>query len=94
MKALKSLITLLIFSLHAGAQAPTHVQTNSFSTSSSTTSISVTFATPSAASHLIVVHITWDKQNRDILSVTDTKNTYHLVPGSTVPPSIMPMASP
>jgi len=84
MKALKSLITLLAFSLSAAAQTPTHYQTKSVTTSSSTTTISVTFSTPSTANHLIVVHITWDKQNRDILSVTDTKNTYHLVPGSTV----------
>jgi len=31
------------------------------------------------------VHITWDKQNRDITSVTDTKgNTYNAVSGSTI----------
>ncbi len=84
MKALKSLIILLTFGLHAAAQAPTHVQTKSVTTGSSTTTISVTFSAPSTAGHLIVVHITWDKQNRDISSVTDTKNTYHLVPGSTM----------
>jgi len=84
MKDLKSLILLLVIGLHAAAQAPTHVQTKSVTTSSSTTTISVTLNTPSTANHLIVVHVTWDKQNRDISSVTDTKNTYHLVPGSTM----------
>lgn len=90
MKASKSLIILLAFGalgafgLSAAAQAPTHFQTKSVTTGSSTTSISVTFNSPSTANNLIVVHITWDKQNRDISSVTDTKNTYHLVPGSTM----------
>jgi hypothetical protein len=84
MKALKSLIILLAFGLHAAAQAPTHVQTKSVTTGSSITTISVTFSAPGTAGHLIVVHITWDKQNRDISSVTDTKNTYHLVPGTTM----------
>jgi hypothetical protein len=82
MKALKSLIVLMALGLHTAAQAPTHVQTKSATTSTSITSISVTLSTPSTANHLIIVHITWDKQNRDISSVTDTKNTYHLVPGS------------
>jgi hypothetical protein len=82
MKALKFLTVLLALGLHAAAQAPTHVQTKSATTSTSITSISVTLTTPSTANHLIIVHITWDKQNRDIISVTDTKNTYHLVPGS------------
>ncbi|HEY4334483.1 MAG TPA: T9SS type A sorting domain-containing protein [Puia sp.] len=82
MKDLKSLIILLALGLHAAAQAPTHVQTKSVTTSSSITSISVPFSAPSTAGHLIVVHITWDKQNRDISTVTDTKNVYHLVPGS------------
>ena len=84
MKALTSLITLLAFGLHAAAQAPTHVQTKSVTTSGSITTISVTLNSPSTANHLIVVHVTWDKQNRDVSSVTDTKNTYHLVPGSTM----------
>ena len=84
MKAISPLIFLLAFGLRAAAQAPTHVQTKSVTTGSSTTTIGVTFNTPSTAGHLIVVHITWDKQNRDISSVTDTKNTYHLVPGSTM----------
>ncbi|MBS1663674.1 MAG: T9SS type A sorting domain-containing protein [Bacteroidetes bacterium] len=84
MKALKPLIILLTLGLHTAAQAPTHTQTKSVTTSSSTTTISVTFNTPSTAGHLVVVHITWDKQNRDISSVSDTKNTYYLVPGSTM----------
>jgi Secretion system C-terminal sorting domain len=84
MKAFKPLMILLAFGLHAAAQAPTHVQTKSFTTGSSTTTISVTFNALSTANHLIVVHVTWDKQTRDISSVTDTKNTYHLVAGSTM----------
>ena len=84
MKAFKPLIVLLTFGLNAASQAPTHVQTKSVTTGSSITTISVTFNAPSTANHLIVVHVTWDKQNRDISSVTDTKNTYHLVPGSTM----------
>lgn len=83
MKAFKSLITLLAFSLHAAAQTPTHVQTKSATTSSSN-SISVTFNTPSTAGRMIVVHVTWDKQNLDISTLSDNKNTYHLVPGSTM----------
>ena len=82
MKTFKSLITLLAFGLHAAAQAPTHVQTKSFTTGTSSTTISVTFNTPSTANHLIVVHITWDKTTQDVTMVTDTKNTYHLVAGS------------
>ncbi|MES1159490.1 MAG: T9SS type A sorting domain-containing protein, partial [Bacteroidota bacterium] len=84
MKAFVPLIIFLAFGLLAAAQAPTHVQTKSVTTSTSSTTISVTFTAPSTAGHLIVVHVTWDKQNRDISSVTDTKNTYHLVPGSTM----------
>lgn len=84
MKALNTLTLLLALGLHAAAQAPAHVQTKSVTTGSSTTTISVTFSAPSTAGHLIVVHVTWDKQNRDITSVTDTKNTYYLVPGSTM----------
>jgi hypothetical protein len=84
MKAYQPLILLLAFGLNAAGQAPTHIQTKSVTTGSSTTTISVTFNAPSTAGHLIVVHITWDKQNRDISSITDTKNTYHLVPGSTM----------
>lgn len=82
MRTFRILIILLAFGLHAVAQAPTHVQTKSVTTGSSTTTISVTFSAPSTADHLIVVHITWDDQTRNISSVTDTKNTYHLVPGS------------
>lgn len=84
MKALKHLIVFLAFSLHVAAQTPTHIQTNSVSIGSSTNTISVTFSSPSTATDLIVVHVTWDKQNRDITSVTDGSNTYHLVAGSTM----------
>lgn len=76
---------LMAIGLHTAAQSPLHVQTKSnLNTANAQNSISVTLNNSSSAQNLIIVHVTWDKQNRDISSVTDTKNTYHLVSGSTI----------
>jgi hypothetical protein len=79
-------LLILVLGLSAAAQAPVHSQTASnVNSSSKTTTLGVTLTNPSTAHHLIVVHITWDKQSRDITSVTDTKsNTYTAIAGSTV----------
>lgn len=76
---------LLAFSLSAVAQAPAHVQTRSKLVTGASSSINLSFSGASTAHHLVIVHLTWDKQSRDINTVSDAKsNHYHLVPGSTV----------
>ncbi|HVU97292.1 MAG TPA: T9SS type A sorting domain-containing protein [Puia sp.] len=87
MKNLTSLpiLFLVALGLPAAAQAPAHVQTKSnVLTTNGQSSISVTFNSSSSSQHLIIVHVTWDKQNRDVSTVSDTRNVYHLVSGSTV----------
>jgi hypothetical protein len=87
MKNRNSLITffLLAFGLSATAQAPTHVQTRSKLVTGASSSINLSFSSASTDHHLVVVHLTWDKQTRNVNTVSDAKgNTYHLVPGSTV----------
>ena len=74
-----TILFLLAFGLHAAAQ-PVHVQTNFKANSGASSSINLNFASSSTAGHLIVVHLTWDKQSRTINTVSDAKgNTYHQI---------------
>jgi hypothetical protein len=71
-------LAILYFSIPAGAQAPMHVQTKSKITTSAAASINLNFTSASTSGNLIVVHLTWDKQSRDVNTVTDSKsNVYH-----------------
>lgn len=59
-------------------------QTATLYQTSTATTIAVTFGATVLAGDLIVVHIDWDNQARDISSVTDNKgNTYHKINGPT-----------
>jgi hypothetical protein len=78
------LAIVLLAALSAGAQAPVHVQTKSKLTTSAAASINLNFSSASTAGNLIVVHLTWDKQSRDINTVTDSKsNVYHPIGAAT-----------
>ena len=68
----------------AAAQAPVHKQTQSSILLTGPKVISVTFPSSSTAGNLIIVQITWDRQNRTLQSVVDTKgNLYHLIGAAT-----------
>jgi hypothetical protein len=86
MKNLYSLIALLLsvaWLSPADAQ-PVHVQTNSKIVGGASSSINLNFAAASTSGHLIVVHLTWDKQNRNVNTISDTKgNTYHRIGATT-----------
>jgi len=84
MKDLYTLVVsfLAIIGLYfpAAAQAPVHKQTQSSILLTGPKVVSVTFPSSSNAGNLIIAHITWDRQNRTLQSVVDTKgNTYHLI---------------
>jgi hypothetical protein len=75
---------LLITFIARKGEAQTYVQTaTKFQTSTSNT-ISQSFASSSTSGNLIVVHLDWDKQTVDVSTVTDNKgNTYKKIIGST-----------
>src|SRR5882724_2976603 len=78
---MKNLYTLaaLFLALSAAAQ-PVHVQTRSKIVSGASSSINLNFSSASTSHHLIIVHLTWDKQSRTVNTVSDAKgNTYHLI---------------
>ena len=79
---------LLLFFLFAFAleksTGQSYKQTATLYQTSTATSIAVTFGATVLAGDLIVVHIDWDNQARDISSVIDNKgNTYHKINGPT-----------
>ncbi|HEY4109632.1 T9SS type A sorting domain-containing protein [Puia sp.] len=84
MKNLYFLIALFLtvtgLSFSAAAQTPVHKQTKSNIILSNVDAIGVTFTNTSTAGDLIIVQITWDKQNRTVQSLTDSKgNLYHQI---------------
>ncbi len=82
MKTLYPLAALFL-ALSAAAQ-PVHVQTRSKIVSGASSSINLNFSSASTTHHLIIVHLTWDKQSRTVNTVSDAKgNTYHLIGAET-----------
>lgn len=64
--------------------AQTNIQTRSKFQGSTATTISQNFTSSSTDGNLIVVHLTYDNQNRSISTVTDTKgNKYQKIQGPT-----------
>ncbi|MFI5192747.1 MAG: T9SS type A sorting domain-containing protein [Chitinophagales bacterium] len=62
----------------------THVQTKTLYQTTTATTIAITFGAPSTTGNLIVVHLDWDGQTRNILSVSDNKgNVYARINGPT-----------
>lgn len=81
----KTILLILIFTGIKQVIGQTHVQTNWFFQNPSTSStISLAFASASTSGNLIVVHLDWDKQSVHINTVTDNKgNTYKKINGTT-----------
>jgi len=81
----KTILLILFFTGIKQAIGQTHVQTNWFFQNPSTSStISLAFASASTSGNLIVVHLDWDKQSVHINTVTDNKgNTYKKINGTT-----------
>ena len=76
------LISCVLFFNFASSQ--TFVQTATLYQVSTSKTISKAFSSASSTGNLIIVHLDWDGQTRDISSVTDSKsNTYHLINGPT-----------
>ncbi len=62
----------------------THVQTATLFQTTTANSISVSFGAASTSGNLIVVHIDWDGQSRNVTAVTDNKgNSYAKINGTT-----------
>jgi hypothetical protein len=62
----------------------THVQTTTLYQTTTANSISVAFGAASTSGNLIVVHIDWDGQSRNVTAVTDNKgNSYAKINGTT-----------
>jgi hypothetical protein len=81
----KTILLILFFTGIKQVIGQTHVQTNWFFQNPSTSStISLAFASASTSGNLIVVHLDWDKQSVHINTVTDNKgNTYKKINGTT-----------
>ena len=77
-------LLVLFFTAITCSMAQTHIQTNTNFQLSTLPIISCTFAAPSTAGNLIVVHLDWDGQTRSIFSVIDNKgNIYRKINGPT-----------
>jgi hypothetical protein len=75
---------LLIAGASKAGFGQTHVQTTTLYQVSVSTTITKAFAAASTTGNLIVVHLDWDNQARNILTVTDNKgNTYTRINGPT-----------
>lgn len=62
----------------------THVQTKTLFQTTTATTIAITFGAPSTTGNLIVVHLDWDGQTRNVMSVKDNKgNVYARIIGPT-----------
>lgn len=71
-------------SFSAVAQSPVHKQTTSNIILNNVDNIAVTLPNVSTSGNLIVVEVTWDKQNRTLASLTDSKgNTYRQIAAET-----------
>jgi hypothetical protein len=77
-------LTFLLLGLIKICIGQTHVQTNTLYQLTTANSISMTFGAASTSGNLIIVHIDWDGQTRNITTVTDNKgNSYAKINGTT-----------
>ena len=78
------IIFILLFGTIKHSIGQTHVQTGTLYQTSTATTISHAFAAASTTGNLIVVHLDWDGQTRNITAVTDNKgNSYARINGPT-----------
>ena len=81
---LKHFIFISVILFFNEALSQTFVQTATLFQVSTSKTIFKAFSSSSSTGNLIIVHLDWDGQTRDISSVTDSKsNTYHLINGPT-----------
>jgi hypothetical protein len=75
---------ILLLCIFNNVFGQTHVQTTTLYQTTTANSISVAFGAASTSGNLIVVHIDWDGQSRNVTAVTDNKgNSYAKINGTT-----------
>ncbi|HEV3224834.1 MAG TPA: T9SS type A sorting domain-containing protein [Puia sp.] len=78
------LTLVLLLCIFKSGLGQTHVQTTTLYQTTTANSISVTFGAASTSGNLIIVHIDWDGQTRNVTAVTDNKgNSYAKINGTT-----------